>query len=299
MLRAAVCAALVAGSYRSPAGQDRPAFRAETTTVSVNVSVRDGNRPVAGLTAADFQLTDSGVSQRIGDVALESVPIDVTLVVDTSNSARAEFDRFRKDTRRIASFLRAQDRLRLLTIDTYVHELLPMRPSRDVTVPDAIGPGGMTSAYDAMATALMTRAGLDRRHLIVAMTDAWDTMSVLDADAVREVAGRSGAVLHIALTTETSGEYNPFPGRSLYHDRDMDALRDATLRTGGDLHTAGTFAAVDAVDIFRKMFEDFRVSYMLHYSPAGVDRNGWHALKVTVPKFPKYSVRARQGYFGG
>jgi VWFA-related protein len=296
---AAACALVVVMSAPAPAGQGRPAFRAETTTVSVNVSVRDGNRPVTGLTADDFQLLDSGIVQRVGDVAVESIPIDVTLVVDTSNSARAEFERFRKDTKRIAGFLRDQDRLRLMTIDTYVHELLPMKASREVTIPQSVGAGGMTSAYDAVAAALMTRVDLDRRHLVVAMTDAWDTMSVLDAETLRDVASRSEAVLHLALTNETSGEYNPFPMRSLYHDRDLNALRDATLRTGGDLHDAGFFAAADAADIFRKVFEDFRVSYVLHYSPTGVQRNGWHPLKVTVPKFPKYSLRSRQGYFGG
>ena len=248
-----LCAAMVAISPESPNGQGRPAFRAETTTVSVTVSVRDGNRPVTGLSAADFQLSDSGVAQRVGDVAVESVPIDVTLIVDTSNSARAEFERFRKDTRRIAGFLRDQDRLRLLTIDTYVHELLPMKPSREVTVPESMGAGGMTSAYDAIAAALMTKVGLDRRHLVVAMTDAWDTMSVLDAEAVREIAGRSEAVLHLALTNETSGEYNPFPSRCVLHDRDLDALREATVRTGGDIHTSSFFAAADAVDIFKSI----------------------------------------------
>jgi VWFA-related protein len=299
LMLATACALVVAMSARTPARQGRPAFRAETTTVSVNVSVRDGNRPVAGLTGDDFQLSDSGIVQHIHDVSVESVPIDVTLIVDTSNSARAEFERFRKDTKQIAGLLRDQDRLRLMTIDTYVHELLPMKASREVTIPHSIGAGGMTSAYDAMAVALMTRVGLDRRHLIVAMTDGWDTMSVLDAETLREVAGRSDAVLHMVLTNETSGAYNPFPSRSLYHDRDLNALRDATSRTGGDLHGAGFFAAADAVVIFRKVFEDFRASYVLHYSPTGVDRNGWHPLKVSVPKSPKYSVRSRQGYFGG
>ena len=298
MVLAALAAAVVMAE-RTPAGQDRPAFRSETTTVSVTVAVRDGNRPVAGLTAEDFQLTDAGAPQRVTDVAVESVPIDVTLIVDTSNSARGEFDRFRQEIRQIAGFLRDQDRLRLLTIDTYVHEFLPMQLARAVPVPEPMTTGGMTSAYDALAAAMMTKVGLDRRHLIIAMTDAWDTMSVLDAEAVREIASRSEAVLHIALTTETSGEYNPFPPRSLYHDRDLDLLQDATSRTGGDLHAAGFFSAADAVDIFKKVFDDFRVSYVLHYSPAGVTRNGWHPLKVTVPTSPTYNVRARQGYFGG
>jgi VWFA-related protein len=286
-------------AVRGSSGQQRTIFRSETTTVSVNVAVQDGRRPVPGLTAADFELTDAGMPQEVNTVDIEAVPIDVTLIVDTSTSATDEADRFRNNTGRIAAFLRDQDRLRLLTIDTYVHEILPMQPARTVSLPGRMQTGGMTSAYDALVAAMITRVDLDRRHLIVAMTDAWDTMSVLDAQDVLDVAGRSEAALHIALATESSGAYKPFPARPLYHDQDLDALREATVRTGGGLHTSAAVGPNDVVEMFRKVFDDFRVSYILHYTPTGVARNGWHPLKVSVPGHPQYVVRARQGYFGG
>ena len=82
--------------------------------------------PVSGLGAADFTLKDNGVPQTIDAVVVEAVPIDVTLVVDTSGSAAGAIARLLADAQKISGRLRATDRFRLLTIDTYVHQLLPM-----------------------------------------------------------------------------------------------------------------------------------------------------------------------------
>ena len=49
---------------------------------------------------------------------------------------------------------------------------------------------------------------------------------------------------------------------------------------------------------FKAIFDDFRQSYVLQYSPAGVKGQGWHALAVTVPSAKDATIRARQGYYG-
>jgi hypothetical protein len=51
-------------------------FRSSAEGIGVHVSVRDRNRPVGGLTAADFDVLDNGVRQTITAAAIESVPID-------------------------------------------------------------------------------------------------------------------------------------------------------------------------------------------------------------------------------
>jgi hypothetical protein len=47
---------------------------------------------------------------------------------------------------------------------------------------------------------------------------------------------------------------------------------------------------------FKATFDDFRSSYMLRYTPQGVTRSGWHAIKVTVPGQKALEVNARRGY---
>ena len=55
----------------------------------------------------------------------------------------------------------------------------------------------------------------------------------------------------------------------------------------------------DPVKTFKKVFDDYRQSYVLRYTPKGVVRDGWHEIKVEVPGHPRATVRARKGYFGG
>src|SRR5258708_185849 len=86
---AAAILAVVVPAHRSlgEGGSARQTtFRSTTAVVSVSVSVKRGNAVVANLTAADFALTDNGVPQRVEAVSMESVPVDVTLFLDTSGS---------------------------------------------------------------------------------------------------------------------------------------------------------------------------------------------------------------------
>jgi hypothetical protein len=53
------------------------------------------------------------------------------------------------------------------------------------------------------------------------------------------------------------------------------------------------------VKTFKRVLDDFRQSYVLRYSPAGVVSRGWHRVRVEVPAQPSYTIRARSGYFGG
>ena len=54
--------------------------------VYVDVFVTDGNRPVVGLAAADFELRDNGARRPVELVAVESLPLTTFLVLDTSGS---------------------------------------------------------------------------------------------------------------------------------------------------------------------------------------------------------------------
>src|SRR3990172_8345052 len=72
----ALCACLASTSL---VGQQAPRFRVKVDAVQVDVSVVRGSRPVAGLTAANFELRDSGVVQQVKAVTLEDVPLHLVL----------------------------------------------------------------------------------------------------------------------------------------------------------------------------------------------------------------------------
>ncbi len=100
-------------------------FRARTDLVAISASVKRGNAPVANLAAADFRVTDNGVAQSIDAVTIESVPLDVTLFMDTSGSTAGALDRMKKNVVSIAGMLRPDDQFRLLTIGLSVETPVP------------------------------------------------------------------------------------------------------------------------------------------------------------------------------
>jgi VWFA-related protein len=211
---------LVGGQLMTPVmgqGQQTPTFRATAELVTVDVFVRSGTQVVPGLAADEFLVLDNAVRQRVERVDAARVPLDVSLVVDVSGGSpnwwgtprpgEEVAGRLEEIVRRAQRALRTGDRVRLVTIDTYAEEVLPFQPA---DASRAIGPrvasGGMSSLHDALIAALLEPVEPDRRHLIIAMTKADDTISTGETTAVQEVARRSAAVLHIVLGTSLVGD---------------------------------------------------------------------------------------------
>ena len=262
-------------------------FRAATDVVEVDVAVRAGKTPVKGLTAADFELLDNGIRQSIEAVVIEEVPVDLTLILDVSPSTVSVVDRFRARAQQIVAMLRQTDQVRLITFATEIIELVPYRAGGAALKDSRVSSGNTTSLHDALLLSLMQTPTHGRRRLVVAFTDGIDTASVVDAATVSSVARRAESVLHVVL----AGYPGALPPTA-------KSLRAAAEETGGELHEPGEFE--DAVDGFKRVFEDFRQSYVLRYTLSGVTRYGWHDIAVNLKKTDKrHTVRAKRGYFGG
>jgi VWFA-related protein len=282
------------------AQQQPPVFRSRTATVSVAVSVKRGNSIVSNLTAKDFHLTDNGVAQAVEAVAIESLPIDVSLFLDTSGSTSGKLDEMKRDVQAIVKLLRPGDRFRLLTIGDAVYEAVPWVGAGTAITVDIQPVGGISVIHDALMLALLHPSDVGRRHLVVGMTDRQDCGSVVPSALLLELAGRSESVIHLV-------DYHGGGGQARYrvrgctpnaHGNGVSVVDEAARRTGGELREQGWFfRASSLVRAFESIFNDFRQSYVLRYSPAGVAARGWHAIAVTVPARKDLTIRARQGYY--
>lgn len=334
-LAALFVATLGSGGLRG--GQDqKPVFRSSTDLVTIPVFVSGNGGQVAGLTASDFVLTDNGVPQAVETIDSESLPVDVTVLVETSRALAGYADSINEQIHRIAALVRPADRLEVLGIDNYVSVLLPFGPASRPFSVDRFTGGGLTSVNDAMAGALVREPDPDRRHLIIALTDSVDSMSTLTLPVVRDVARQASATLvvawislsedpafvpppddptkappwatsaeradrHVRLASERTvparqqwtPHIEPPPGRTIYA---FDALKEAAEGTGGAMHPPGVMVDRSASVIFDKIYAEFRRNYLLRFLPRGVTRDGWHDVKVTIPKFPNLDIRARRGY---
>ena len=144
-------------------------FSSRTLGVRVDLLVMDGTKPVAGLTARDFELRDNGVLQRVDVVDAVDVPINVVLALDTSASIRG-----RRLTDLIAAGdaildgLKPVDRAAIVTFNHAV--TLALQLSADLVEARAalraIDPGGRTSVMDGVSalTSTIDQAG---RFLLV------------------------------------------------------------------------------------------------------------------------------------
>ena len=298
-----------------------PVFRFGTDAVLVDVSVRQGGRAVGGLTSADFELLDSGVPQTIESTTLETVPLDLTLLLDTSGSTEGVLlDRLKQAVLDTVGLLRPDDRLRVLAIQHVIKEIVPLQSAAAPLPIDRLSAEGGTALYDGLAAVLMRPAVTGRRQLVVAYTDGDDASSITSPSLVLEIALRADAVVHVvvpvegprgrpaaapappigaapekqargrlsALESAGAGDSGAFPNEP--------ALQAVTARTGGRVFVIDLNDSIS--DAFKDVLADYRTSYLLQYIPQGVPPEGWHEIVVRVKKTGAYEVRARRGWGG-
>lgn len=273
----------------------QPTFRATTNMVAVDVSVTRGRTPVDGLTAADFRVFDNGVEQRVESLTRGDLPLDITMVLDFSNSSRFDFPTFVSSASSLQRWLRPEDRWRWLGIFAEARELVPMQPALDAVAPlSRPGPVGISAIHDTVFLALVRPGEPERRHLVIVFTDGNDSWSMLDGRELVEVADAADAMLHVVSTASPPSGSAPESGdpRLVRQWRaSQNALFDAAQRSGGSVHHLSDHGAA-----FGTILESVRASYVLRYAARGVDTLGWHSLKVELVTPGRYTVQARKGY---
>jgi VWFA-related protein len=275
------------------AAQDLPSFRSAVSIIVVPASVTRNGASVSGLTAADFELRDNGVLQKVSSSLIETMPLDVTLLLDTSGSLRGPaLEQFKSDVGAMVRLLADEDRVQLLTFAMHARLVFGFQSPRVPLPLDRVQASGATAFYDALVAALTAFPRSDRPQLLFVLTDGEDTRSFLDARDVLGLANQSSAALFIAIESP-----RPLPGPVAGQpDHPLVTLREAALRTGGGMSQRRP--DVSLPETFRRALSVFRTSYLLTYTPEGVARSGWHDITVRT-KDRGLVVRARRGYHGG
>jgi VWFA-related protein len=287
-------------------GVQRPAFRSGADAVRVDVQVLRNGQPVAGLTTADFEVKDSGVVQRIEALSLEQEPVDVLFLLDTSASMRGEpIDRLKEAAHAAVGALDARDRVALLTFSHVLAPPLDWTDDRRATgaAIDALTADGNTSLTDAVFTALTMREHARGRMLVLAFSDGFDTASWLDPLRVVDLARRSDLVTEtvylgsnlVVLGANTSTLASPV-GRKWYLEEPVP-FREQFLpvlaqQTGGETLTPRREGLAAA---FVRIVRNFKMRYVLSFTPEHVPAEGWHPLDVKLTRV-KADLHARPGY---
>ena len=307
-----VAALVIRGGAAS--GQDPqtrpPVFRAQGSAVSVDVAVRDkARKAITDLTAEDFVVEDNDVRQSIDTVSYAKRPIDVTVGLDVSGSVTGlVLDRLRAGVAELARGLRDVDRVKLVLFNTQVNRAIDFssdvqavtRAMRDVPA------GGATALYDTLVASLVAARDPERRQLIMFFTDGADSGSFTSAPVMETIAERERATVTFVMSslvmpgvrqiTSVGGSTSSVTFPTMVRAADS-ALAKVARDTGGEVIPVDAQTSLGSV--FRKILDDFRSSYVLFYSPTGVERTGFHTITVNVTRPAGAIVTARRGYFGG
>jgi len=277
-----------------------PTFAVGVEGVYVDVFVTDGNRPVVGLTASDFELRDDGTLQPVELVAVESLPMNTLLVLDTSGSVAGEkLVQLQAAARALLNGLRPDDEASLVTFDQEVRVRVPptadrARLERGV---NGILPGGATALLDALYAGTLLAWG-PGPSLLVLFTDGEDNMSWLEAGDVRRVLLQSnvlvqavGIVPAVEPTRYPNGAVRPPPEEP--HAR---LLRQLAELTGGQYRPAA--APGQLAGAFLSILEAMKTRYVLRFDPGRSRREGLHEIEVKLVH-RRGKVHCRKAYFAG
>jgi VWFA-related protein len=264
-------------------------FKVSVDLVSVDVMVTARGRPVTGLGAADFEIRDNAVVQKIdrvsgegtGSIAMRPVPLDVVLVLDTSESvAGNKLPLLVAAGKGVLERLRSGDRAALVS---FSHRALIRHPlSSDVAsvtpALQSLYASGRTSMFDALYVALSLRRTSDTRAMVLLFSDGRDNTSWLGSRQILQAARESDVVVYAVGLDKRIKE-------------DMTEIAE---ETGGAVIVAQSAKELNA--LFTRIVREMQARYVLTYYPNGVDSAGWHTLDVRVSG-RSAEVVARRGYW--
>ena len=276
LIAAAIAVAAAAGLVA------QTTFSSRIEAVRVDVLVTENGRPLQGLTPDDFEVLDNGVRQRVDLASFEQIPLNVVLALDMSASLQGlRLGHLQTAGKRVLEGLKPGDRAALVT---FSHVVAPTHGLTDdlARIRSALDQArgeGLTSLVDAAHTGMLLGESDAGRSLLIIFSDGVDTSSWLTAETVLDTARRGDVVVY---AVEIGQRQTSFP-------------RELSEATGGRMF--GIESTTDLAAVFSRILEEFRMRYLVSYSPQGVTSGGWHRLDVRV-RNRGVSVQARPGYFG-
>jgi VWFA-related protein len=259
----------------------------EVTGVLLETSVYDADgRYVSDLPTDSFAVVEDQIQQVVDLITRETVPNELVILVDNSQSMSARMDFVRGAVERLSENLRPKDRAMVVPFNTHIGSVTG--PTSDkATVAQAITAmqaGGGTALLDSVREATHLVANAEGRRAIVLITDGFDENSEATVDEVIEAIDRAGVTVY-AIGIGGSA------GISL---RGQDTIRQLVARSGGRAYFPPQER--DLVTAVRSITTESQSRFLISYTPTNQKKDGrWRDVKVQVPD--GYKVRTRAGYF--
>ncbi len=302
---ATVVAAMAAISTFAQSGSPqvrRPAdhiFRAGVEMVSLNVTAQDQqNHYVTDLELADFSIYEDGTKQAISYFNRTSLPIALSLLIDTSASMEQLMATTQDAAVGFVKKLRPLDLAQVVDFDTRV-EILQDFTADAAALEKAIRAtqaGGSTSMHNALYISLKELVKIKakdeddvRRRALVLLSDGEDTSSLVSFEEVLDLAKRSATTIYaIGLHGRDTGFSKGFREAEF-------VLRQLAQETGGRAFFPQR--AEDLNGVYGIIADELASQYTVGYAPTNPKRDGaWRRLTVQVNRHG-VAARTKRGYF--
>jgi Ca-activated chloride channel family protein len=273
-------------------------IRSSVDLVSLNVTVTNGDRLVAGLKQDTFAVYEDGVQQDISFFSAERQPIALSILIDSSSSMDQKMDVAQEAAIGFVSRLGPKDVAQVIDFDSQ-QRVLQTFTSDHAALETAIrttSAGGSTKLYNALYVALVElkkvkAQSLDdvRRQAIVVLSDGEDTASAVDYDYVLDAAKRSEVLIYcIGLKSRTDA---PTKG---FKEADF-VLRTLSQETGGRVFFVELLPQLASV--YQTIADELVSQYTIGYSSKNPKRDGaWRTVRVIVDG-PDMAARTKPGYY--
>ena len=294
-----------------------------TSEVMLPVTVRDSvGRLVTALTRENFRVFEDGRQQPLSDLALRQVPVDVVLMIDTSSSAAANLEDFRRAVEGFALKLRTDDRISLIKFDDTVELLQDWTQSRVQLRRSLrrVTPGVFTRFNDALALAAREQLAHTRgRHAIIVLTDGIDSgRGYTTLEAALRALLEAQATVYIVSNTEIErarkrAELDSLlassPSALRFNELRINDLREGlrvldlsernlaqlAAATGGRLYKPLSFDQLDST--YAEVAEELRHQYALYFTPLNKARDGRFRRVQVETTDSSHKVSTRVGYY--
>ena len=293
------------------AAQQESRFRAGVSLVNVpfTITATDG-KLVDNLTAADFEVLEDGIPQKIAffSRAAES-SLSLAIVVDVSPSQ----ERFLRDHRRhlrefLDTILRGRDSATLLCFGANVYEVSPpssqaarleealhqFQKAKSVSAYPKLSPPEIredaSSVFDAIVAGAKALSDREGRRAIVLFSDGEDTSSAAHLlDAIETAQEHSATILSVCYSKTRQGRL------TARNKQGRGVMQRLSKETGG--LAVNTDSGEDLHAAFVNFAELLRNSYYLGYASTQSVADGSFRKIAIRCRRPGLSARHKTGYY--
>jgi Ca-activated chloride channel homolog len=234
----------------------------------------------------DLVLEEDGVRQKVIDFYVETRPVTLAMILDSSGSMQQAMDTVHAAATRFVDALGPEDRALVIDFDDKVYLLQDLTGNKDqlrdaITSTTALG---NTALYDALYASYRKLRGIDGRKAIILLTDGDDTASKFSFKRVLDEAKLSDIIIFpIGLGTTVL-------------DIDLRrVLKTLAEETGGRAYFPDKVQELQGV--YDAIASELKHQYYITYEPTNEVWDGrWRKIKLSAPD-RNVELRTRSGYY--